>query len=164
MDPFTHASRFSWQELFCREQKGAMCRFIIFGASGDLAKRKLFPALFSLYKEDLLHKDTLISCCARHSFSTETFRNYLSETLFHSPLSELEKSFLQKISYMVLDYANIEDFSLLAKHLLTEEENDIIVQNITKGEISKLIIEIRGSVNKKISINKVISKETELIL
>ena len=49
-------------------------------------------------------------------------------------------------------------------NLLTEEENNIIVENITKGEISKLIIEIKGSVNKKISINKVISKETEFIL
>ena len=39
-----------------------------------------------------------------------------------------------------------------------------IVENITKGEISKLIVEIKGSVNKKISINKVISKETEFIL
>ena len=49
-------------------------------------------------------------------------------------------------------------------NLLTEEENNVIVENITKGEISKLIIEIKGSVNKKISINKVISKETQLIL
>ena len=49
-------------------------------------------------------------------------------------------------------------------NLLTEDENNIIVENITKGEISKLIVEIKGSVNKKISINKVISKETEFIL
>lgn len=49
-------------------------------------------------------------------------------------------------------------------NLLTEDENNTIVQNITKGEISKFIVNIKGSVNKKISINKVISKETELIL
>ena len=49
-------------------------------------------------------------------------------------------------------------------NLLTEDENNTIVENITKGEISKLIVEIKGSVNKKISINKVISKETEFIL
>ena len=42
--------------------------------------------------------------------------------------------------------------------------DNTIVENITKGEISKLIVEIKGSVNKKISINKVISKETEFIL
>ena len=51
-----------------------------------------------------------------------------------------------------------------ANNLLTKEENNTIVESITKGEISKLIIEIKGSVNKKISINKVISKETQLML
>ena len=30
---------------------------VIFGATGDLAKRKLFPALFSLYKREQLPED-----------------------------------------------------------------------------------------------------------
>ena len=30
---------------------------IIFGATGDLTKRKLIPALYNLFKKDLLHKD-----------------------------------------------------------------------------------------------------------
>ena len=74
MDSFTGTGRISWQELFCREQKGAECEIIIFGASGDLSKRKLFPALFSLYRSGLLHKNTRIKGCARHSYTTETFR------------------------------------------------------------------------------------------
>ena len=72
--------------------------------------------------------------------------------------------YIKKLNIPIIEMFNEELDFYSFNNLLTEEENDIIVQNITKGEISKLIIEIRGSVNKKISINKVISKETELIL
>ncbi len=38
----------------CVEEKPGPCTLVIFGASGDLAKRKLIPALLNLYKRDLL--------------------------------------------------------------------------------------------------------------
>ena len=63
-----------WQETLCREQKAPCCTFVIFGASGDLAMRKLFPALFALHKSGLLHENTKIIGCARHLFTTGTFR------------------------------------------------------------------------------------------
>ena len=39
-----------FQELFCIETAPMPSVVVIFGATGDLAKRKLFPALFSLYR------------------------------------------------------------------------------------------------------------------
>ena len=38
---------------------------IIFGASGDLSARKLFPALFQLERLNLLQKDLRIAAVAR---------------------------------------------------------------------------------------------------
>ena len=35
-------------------------RIVIFGATGDLCKRKLIPALYELWKKDLLPKELLI--------------------------------------------------------------------------------------------------------
>ena len=123
MDSFTGTGRISWQELFCREQKAEKCEIIIFGASGDLAKRKLFPALFTLFDSALLHPETKIKGCARHFFTTETFRDHLMETIFPRPFPDKAKEFLSRISYMVLDYTKKEDFSLLARDLLTEENH-----------------------------------------
>ena len=36
------------------------CTFALFGALGDLALRKLFPALYQLDRADLLHADTRV--------------------------------------------------------------------------------------------------------
>ena len=73
-------------------------------------------------------------------------------------------NYIKNTNGSIIDMFNDELEYYSYNNLLTEDENNIIVENITKGEISKLIIEIKGSVNKKISINKVISKEHEFIL
>ena len=73
-------------------------------------------------------------------------------------------NYIKNTNGSIIDMFNDELEYYSYNNLLTEDENNIIVENITKGEISKLIVEIKGSVNKKISINKVISKETEFIL
>ena len=73
-------------------------------------------------------------------------------------------NYIKNTNGSIIDMFNDELEYYSYNNLLTEDENNTIVENITKGEISKLIVEIKGSVNKKISINKVISKETEFIL
>ena len=73
-------------------------------------------------------------------------------------------NYIKNTNGSIIDMFNDELEYYSYNNLLTEDENNIIVENITKGEISKLIVDIKGSVNKKISINKVISKETEFIL
>ena len=40
---------------------------VVLGASGDLAKKKTFPALFALYQQELLPKDLHIVGYARTS-------------------------------------------------------------------------------------------------
>ena len=79
-------------------------------------------------------------------------------------VKSISYNYIKNANGFIIDMFNDELDYYSYNNLLTENENNIIVQNITKGEISKLIVEIKGSVNKKISINKVISKETELIL
>ena len=51
---------------------------VIFGATGDLANNKLIPALFSLYKNDLLPEDFYIFGFARREFSDNEFRDMFS--------------------------------------------------------------------------------------
>ena len=47
---------------------------VIFGASGDLAKRKLMPAIFSLAKDGLLSPQVAILGLSRREMSDEEFR------------------------------------------------------------------------------------------
>ncbi|HBI92530.1 MAG TPA: hypothetical protein DDY58_08890 [Terrisporobacter glycolicus] len=49
-------------------------------------------------------------------------------------------------------------------NILTEKECKVILHNITKGEISKLLSEMKGSVNKKVSCNALVKNETRFVL
>ena len=54
-------------------------RIVIFGAAGDLAKRKLIPALYELWKKDLLPKDLLIVGASRREHTRESWLQSLGE-------------------------------------------------------------------------------------
>ena len=50
------------------------CVLVIFGASGDLTRRKLVPALVNLARDGLLSRDFAIVGCATRELSNEDFR------------------------------------------------------------------------------------------
>ena len=52
---------------------------IIFGASGDLTKRKLMPALYSLYRDKRLTGDFSILGIGRTIYYDENYRCYILE-------------------------------------------------------------------------------------
>jgi glucose-6-phosphate 1-dehydrogenase len=54
------------------------CTIVIFGASGDLAGRKLLPALFNLFVTDSLPKPITIVGCSRTPLTDEDFRTRLA--------------------------------------------------------------------------------------
>ena len=54
-------------------------RLVIFGAAGDLAKRKLIPALFELWKKELLPHNILIVGASRREYTRECWLNFLGE-------------------------------------------------------------------------------------
>lgn len=62
-------------------QKEIATTFIIFGGSGDLAQRKLYPALFNLYKRGLLQDHFAVIGTARRPWSHEYFRQIVIESI-----------------------------------------------------------------------------------
>jgi len=54
---------------------------VIFGASGDLARRKLIPALFIAYAQGLLPKTFAIVGLARRDYDDEIFRGMMAESI-----------------------------------------------------------------------------------
>jgi glucose-6-phosphate 1-dehydrogenase len=57
------------------------CIMVIFGASGDLTKRKLIPALYNLAKDNLLSKEFALVGFARNELSSEQFRDMIGKEI-----------------------------------------------------------------------------------
>ena len=54
---------------------------VIFGGTGDLAKRKLFPAFLNLYLDGRMSEKFQIIALGRAEKTDEDFRSYVSENL-----------------------------------------------------------------------------------
>lgn len=90
----------------------------IFGASGDLAKRKLFPAVYSLYQHKLLSENFGFIGYARSEMSDDQFRDFVEKALSDhgnnfDPKSADWKSFAQKLRYAQGGYDEVEGFQRL---------------------------------------------------
>ena len=90
--------------------------FVIFGATGDLTKRKLIPALYRLYAKEIIKNKVPIVCVARSIIAKDEFVKLLNFNEFvpHSKQKTLSK-FLQQISYYPIDIRKIENNSDLAE-------------------------------------------------
>src|SRR5205807_10053458 len=57
------------------------CVMVIFGATGDLTARKLFPALYNLAKSNMLSREFALVGVARNEMSTDQFRELMGQQL-----------------------------------------------------------------------------------
>jgi len=106
---------------------------VIFGASGDLTHRKLIPAVFDLYMQKSLPIHFAILGVARSSFSDKEFRDKMETGIKQfSYFKDADKKditdFCKKLFYLPINTDNVDDYSILKKHL---EELDSKKQ--TKG-------------------------------
>lgn len=101
--------------------------FFLFGATGDLARRKLFPAIYSLYREGKLAKDFAVIGVARRERSQEEFREDLFNSIqefcrYKAKDNEEWHSFAQHFEYKSLDINNVDGFRELREQ--TEQIED----------------------------------------
>ena len=55
--------------------------FVLFGATGDLAKRKIFPALYNLYLDRKMPQPISIIGLGRREMSDKEFQNYVEQSV-----------------------------------------------------------------------------------
>ena len=101
------------------EQTAEPCIVVIFGASGDLTKRKLVPALYRLVQERLLPAEFAIVGLARTEMSDGEFREKMKEAVEqYSEAKQIEaevwNSFAQGLHYLAADIGNSDDYKKLA--------------------------------------------------
>jgi glucose-6-phosphate 1-dehydrogenase len=93
---------------------------VIFGASGDLTKRKLLPAFFHLFKEGLLPRGFAIVGYARTAMSDAEFRNRAKEAVAQfgrCPPDEDWDEFEELLSYIPGEFASELAMEHLREHL-----------------------------------------------
>lgn len=101
---------------------------IIFGASGDLTKRKLIPALFNKYKKGKLEGDFNIVGVSRTEYSHDDFRKQMQEGVqeFSKDYDDSTwEEFSPKIWYIAADASLVKGFDELKKGLKEVEDGDV---------------------------------------
>ncbi|NP_001275072.1 glucose-6-phosphate 1-dehydrogenase, chloroplastic-like [Solanum tuberosum] len=98
----------------------------VVGASGDLAKKKIFPALFALYYEGCLPEHFTIFGYARSKMTDDELRNMVSKTLTcridkRENCGEKMEQFLERCFYHSGQYDSQENFAELDKKLKEHE-------------------------------------------
>ncbi|MDN3514171.1 MAG: glucose-6-phosphate dehydrogenase [Candidatus Brocadia sp.] len=106
---------------------GDPCVMVIFGASGDLTKRKLIPALYNLASERLLSREFTVVGFSRSAMSHEDFREKISEEMKEFATSSLDpdlwNSFVQRLYYLPGDIQDPNAYQRLQALLLELDKN-----------------------------------------
>jgi glucose-6-phosphate 1-dehydrogenase len=97
------------------------CVMVIFGATGDLTKRKLIPALLNLAQEEILSKQFAIIGVAVNDFDTDSFRKTLGEEVPQfapDPIDlKMWEWLSQRIYYVKGDFADKDLYQRLKKQM-----------------------------------------------
>ena len=93
------------------------CVLVVFGASGDLTRRKVMPALCGLACEKLLPERTVVLGFARTEMSDEQFRARIKEGVEqfsrHAPCGDAWERLAGRTFYQRGDYSQRADFEAL---------------------------------------------------
>ena len=105
---------------------GSPCVMVIFGASGDLTKRKLIPALINLAQENLLSRDFAIVGFAFDPMTTESFRAQLNDELKQFEEQPVDPKmwqwFLERIYYVQGDFKDPAAYQRLKAQVSEAEQ------------------------------------------
>ncbi len=102
------------------------CAIVIFGASGDLTKRKLIPSLFKLFKNGLLPGEFFVVGAGRKDMGDDSFRETIGRALeiaeADAAAKDYKEEFLKNMYYQQLDYTGLDSYNRLSARLDKLEE------------------------------------------
>lgn len=95
---------------------------IVFGASGDLTQRRLIPALYRLFRNNLLPQRFFVLGVSRSALNSERFRELLEpriQSAFPKDYDEASwQDFAERLSYESIDYALQETYTRLLEGIV----------------------------------------------
>jgi glucose-6-phosphate 1-dehydrogenase len=116
------------------ERPGDPCTIVIFGATGDLTRRKLLPALYNLRRYGLLPKDVAIVGVGRQEKKREDFVARMGADLKEFATAEVEdgiwQDFASRLYYQGFDYEQPAGYVGLGELL-----KDVETRHKTQGNV-----------------------------
>jgi glucose-6-phosphate 1-dehydrogenase len=95
------------QDIICAETPAPPNAMVVFGASGDLAHRKLIPSIFHLFAQDLLDEKFYLLGCGRKKLTDRDFRKAAQQAIQENHSDAAAKdlnAFTEKLYYVDGDY------------------------------------------------------------
>eukprot|EP00271_Cylindrocystis_brebissonii_P017812 TRINITY_DN477_c0_g1_i6.p1 TRINITY_DN477_c0_g1~~TRINITY_DN477_c0_g1_i6.p1 ORF type:complete len:547 (+),score=118.82 TRINITY_DN477_c0_g1_i6:282-1922(+) len=128
----------------------------VVGASGDLARKKIFPALFALYYEGCLPKHFSIFGYARSPMSDEELRTLISTTLTcridqRENCGDKMESFLKRCFYQAGQYDSADGFGQLDKKLKKQEDGRVACRLFYLSIPPNVFMDVARSVSRAAS-------------
>ncbi len=116
------------------------CDILIIGGEGDLALRKLYPALYSLWIGGCLSEDTRIAALARRELDQATFlelvRQWFDKNKDERPVDETAwAEFTDRLHYIATDATSGEGLAKLRQEYLADTERGLVVYLATPPQI-----------------------------
>jgi glucose-6-phosphate 1-dehydrogenase len=105
------------------------CSIVFFGASGDLFKRMLLPAVYSLRMHGTLPNDFAVVGVSRAEYTDETFRDYCKEQLEQfapadqKPQGAMWEDFAKRLSYIAGEFDDHKTYGELAKQIADNDKD-----------------------------------------
>ncbi len=135
----------------------------LFGATGDLSKKKLIPSLYNLYAKEYVRENFFVINIGSKDYDEESFREYVSRILKSEGERNYE-SFLSRNFYFKIDYSDEKSYFNLYKKFLELEsrflngvKNRLFYLAIPPGFVEKTLLNIKNSFNPE-------PRNTEIII
>ena len=150
------------------------CTLSLFGATGDLAMRKLFPALYHLDRANLIHPETRILALAREAMELPSYLANIEQALQrHVAEKNLDAEtvgrFLNRLTYVQMDFRDSSSFEPLVGLLASEETHiayfatpaavfgDICANLATQGLVDKTRVVLEKPIGHDLESSRVIN-------
>ena len=124
-----------------------MTTFVLFGGTGDLAKRKLIPALYSAFVNGRLDHDFQFVGAARERLSDDEYRSRVGDSIAQyadklgGASAETLQQFLALTRYAKIDARVPEDFAALKSMVHTSPTNATLFYLATGPDIFIPVVE-----------------------
>lgn len=142
------------------QNENIACDLIIFGAKGDLACRKLLPALYQLEKKNKLHSDMRIIGVGRANWDKiiyiktvyQSLQQFMNETI----IDNIWKKLSSRLEFCNLDVTNITHFKKL-KIIVSAKSKSIIINYLAMPPSTyKKICQGLGSIDLNLDPNRIV--------
>lgn len=126
-----------------------MFDLVIFGGTGDLALRKLYPALFLAETDGNLHPEGRIIAAARQQLDDAAFREKVSEALQRFVPDKFEASavekFLSRLTYFSLDVNNVDQYKAMKRSLDERDSQTVFYLSVGPSLFPSIINGLQAS-------------------